>query len=197
MKEYQERYEPDDLAQALQVLQRGELIAYPTDTIWGIGCDATNPEAVQKVFELKQRSDAKALISIVDSSAKLQGLMSEVPTIAYDLIEATTTPLTVIYPNVHGLAPNLLAEDGSAGIRIIEQEAEPFCHALCMRMRCPIVSTSANISGAPSPAHFGEVSQEILEGVDYVVKYRQGDRSPHRASSIIKLFADGTFKLIR
>lgn len=193
--EVDERYEREDLSEALRVLEEGGVILYPTDTIWGIGCDATNAEAVQKVFELKHRASAKALISIVDSSAKLQGLMEEVPEIAYDLIEASPTPLTVIYPGVRGLAPNLLAEDGSAGIRVVDRE--PFCRDLCLRFKKPIVSTSANVSGAPSPAHFGEISQEILEGVDYVVKYRQGDRRPATASSIIKLEVDGQFKVLR
>ena len=193
--EVDERYEREDLSEALRVLEEGGVILYPTDTIWGIGCDATNAEAVQKVFELKHRASAKALISIVDSSAKLQGLMAEVPEIAYDLIEARPTPLTVIYPGVRGLAPNLLAEDGSAGIRVVDRE--PFCRDLCLRFKKPIVSTSANVSGAPSPAHFGEISQEILEGVDYVVKYRQGDRRPATASSIIKLEVDGQFKVLR
>lgn len=193
--EVDERYEREDLAEALRVLEAGGVILYPTDTIWGIGCDATNEEAVRKVFELKHRASAKALISIVDSSAKLQGLMAEVPEIAYDLIEASPTPLTVIYPRVHGLAPNLLAEDGSAGIRVVDRE--PFCRDLCLRFKKPIVSTSANVSGAPSPAHFGEISQEILEGVDYVVSYRQGDRRPATASSIIKLEVDGQFKVLR
>lgn len=193
--EVDERYEREDLAETLRVLEAGGVILYPTDTIWGIGCDATNAEAVQKVFELKHRASAKALISIVDSSAKLQGLMAEVPEIAYDLIEASPTPLTVIYPGVHGLAPNLLAEDGSAGIRVVDRE--PFCRDLCLRFKKPIVSTSANVSGAPSPAHFGEISREILDGVDYVVRYRQGDRRPATASSIIKLEVDGQFKVLR
>lgn len=193
--EEQERYEREDLAEALRVLEAGGVILYPTDTIWGIGCDATNKEAVEKVFKLKHRASAKALISIVDSSAKLQGLMAEVPEIAYDLIEASPTPLTVIYPGVHGLAPNLLAEDGSAGIRVVD--GEPFCRELCRRLKKPIVSTSANVSGEPSPAHFGEISEAILEGVDYVVRYRQGDRRAATASSIIKLEVDGQFKVIR
>lgn len=189
------RYEREDIAEALRVLEQGGLIVYPTDTIWGIGCDATNAEAVQRVFELKRRASAKALISIVDSVAKLPALMREVPEIAYDLIEATTTPLTIIYPEVKGLAPNLLAEDGSAGIRVVE--SEPFCRDLCMRLKRPVVSTSANISGDPAPAHFGEITEEVLSGVDYVVRYRQEDRRMAKASGIIKLEVDGSFKLIR
>lgn len=189
------RYEREDIAEALRVLEQGGLIVYPTDTIWGIGCDATNAEAVQRVFELKRRASAKALISIVDSVAKLPALMREVPEIAYDLIEATTTPLTIIYPEVKGLAPNLLAEDGSAGIRVVE--SEPFCRDLCMRLKRPVVSTSANISGDPAPAHFGEITEEVLSGADYVVRYRQEDRRMAKASGIIKLEVDGSFKLIR
>lgn len=189
------RYEREDLAHALEVLEQGGLIVYPTDTIWGIGCDATNLDAVKKVFALKQREDAKALISIVDSTAKLAGLMKEVPFIAYDVIEASTTPVTIIYPSVHGLAPNLLADDGSAGIRVVDEE--PFCKEMCKRFKKPIVSTSANISGAASPANFGEITDEILSGVDYVVKYRQTDSSKGKASSIIKLDVDCSFKVIR
>lgn len=189
------RYEREDLLKALEVLNAGGLILYPTDTIWGIGCDATNEDAVRKVYQLKQREDAKALISIIDSNAKLMSLMPEIPEIAYDLVEVATSPLTIIYPNVRGLASNLLAEDGSAGIRVVE--TEPFCKALGERFRKPIVSTSANLSGHTAPRHFGEIDSEIIEGVDYVVKYRQEDRSETKASSIIKLNADGTFKLIR
>lgn len=193
--EIEYRYEREDIAEALKVVERGGLIIYPTDTIWGIGCDATNAEAVARVFELKRRVSAKALISIVDSTAKLPGLMRQVPEIAYDLIEATTTPLTIIYPEVKGLAHNLLAEDGSAGIRVVS--SEPFCRDLCQRLKRPLVSTSANISGEAAPAHFGEITEEVLSGVDYVVKYRQEDRRPASPSSIIKLEADATFKLIR
>ena len=189
-----ERWELSDLNEALRVLKEGGLILYPTDTVWGIGCDATNPEAVRKVFELKQREDAKALISIVHTNAILRNLMKEVPDVAYDLIDATTTPLTIIYPNVHGLAENLLAEDGSAGIRIVD---EPFCIKMCERFRKPIVSTSANISGQPTPGHFGKISPEIKQGVDYVVKYRQKDRTVASPSSIIKLQVNGTFIVIR
>lgn len=194
MKEEQFAYTKEDLQSALEVLQKGGVILYPTDTVWGIGCDATNPEAVRKVYTIKQREDAKALISIIDTNAKLQGLMDEVPELAYDLTDLATEPLTIIYPNVRGLAPNLLAEDGSAGIRVC---SEPFCIALCQRFRKPIVSTSANISGAPTPRVFSEIPPEITEAVDYVVKYRQEDSQPHCASKIIKLNADGTFVLIR
>lgn len=189
-----EIYSKDDLDTALKTLQQGGIILYPTDTIWGIGCDATDTNAVQKIYEIKKRSDAKALISIIDSNAKLQSLMEEVPEIAYDLTDLATEPLTIIYPNVRGLAPNLLAEDGSAGIRICD---DPFCKMLCQRFKRPIVSTSANISGETTAASFHEISQEILNAVDYIVKYRQEDSRQRKASKIIKLNADGTFILIR
>ncbi len=188
------RYDLEDLNEALRTLKAGGLILYPTDTIWGIGCDATNEDAVRRVFELKKRDDAKALISIVQTNAILPLLMDEVPRVAYDLIDAALQPLTIIYPNVHGLAHNLLAEDGSAGIRVVD---ELFCNKLCERFRKPIVSTSANISGEPSPASFSAISDEVKAGVDYIVRYRQKERTPHVASNIIKLEVDGAFKIIR
>ena len=192
--ENKETFSREDLNAALHALESGGLILYPTDTVWGIGCDATNSEAVRKVYALKRRDDAKALISIVDSNAKLDGLMREVPEMAYDLTELANEPLTIIYPNVTGLAPNLLAEDGSAGIRVC---SEPFCQALCLRFKRPIVSTSANISGMPTPSYYAEISEEVLQGVDYIVQYRRNDSTPHRASRIMKLDVDGTFTLIR
>ncbi len=188
------RYDAEDMKQALATLQAGGLILYPTDTIWGIGCDATNAEAVRKVFALKKRDDAKALISIYHTPTILPTLMTKVPAVAYDLIDAAPRPLTIIYPDVKGLAENLLAEDGTAGIRIVD---EYFCNELCRRFRKPIVSTSANISGEPSPANFRAVSDEIKNGVDYVVKYRQKESAKHTASNIIKLDADGAFKVLR
>lgn len=189
-----ERWELSDLNEALRVLKEGGIILYPTDTVWGIGCDATNPDAVRKVFALKQRDDAKALISIAHTNAILRNLMDNVPDIAYDLIDAATSPLTIIYPAVRGLAPNLLAEDGSAAIRIVD---DPFCIKMCERFRKPIVSTSANISGEPTPAHFGKISSAVKHGVDYIVKYRQKDRSVTTPSNIIKLEVNGTFVIIR
>lgn len=194
MNEVRFVYTKEDIDTALDTLRKGGIILYPTDTIWGIGCDATSVAAVKRVYEIKQRADAKALISIVETNAKLQGLMDEVPELAYDLTTLSTEPLTIIYPNVRGLAPNLLAEDGSAGIRVCD---EPFCRALCQRFRKPIVSTSANISGAPAPRSFSEISPEILAAVDYVVQYRQEDKRLGTASKIMKLNTDGTFVLIR
>ena len=172
----------------------GGLILYPTDTIWGIGCDATNEEAVRKVYALKRRSDHKAMLLLMDSSAKLNYYVQEVPDVAWDLIELADSPLTVIYSGARNVAPNLLAEDGSVGIRITQEE---FSHKLCERFRKPLVSTSANVSGAPSPANFSEISVTIKSGVDYIVRYRQEDLSKAAPSHIIKLGAGGLVKIIR
>ena len=172
----------------------GGLILYPTDTIWGIGCDATNEEAVRKVYALKRRSDHKAMLLLMDSSAKLNYYVQEVPDVAWDLIELADSPLTVIYSGARNVAPNLLAEDGSVGIRITQ---EAFSHKLCERFRKPLVSTSANVSGAPSPANFSEISETIKSGVDYIVRYRQEDLSKAAPSPIIKWGAGGLVKIIR
>ena len=172
----------------------GGLILYPTDTIWGIGCDATNEEAVRKVYALKRRSDHKAMLLLMDSSAKLNYYVQEVPDVAWDLIELADSPLTVIYSGARNVAPNLLAEDGSVGIRITQEE---FSHKLCERFRKPLVSTSANVSGEPSPANFSEISATIKAGVDYIVRYRQDDLSKAAPSHIIKLGAGGLVKIIR
>ena len=172
----------------------GGLILYPTDTIWGIGCDATNEEAVRKVYALKHRADHKAMLLLMDSSAKLNYYVQEVPDVAWDLIELADSPLTVIYSGARNVAPNLLAEDGSVGIRITQEE---FSHKLCERFRKPLVSTSANVSGAPSPANFSEISETIKSGVDYIVRYRQEDLSKAAPSHIIKLGAGGLVKIIR
>ena len=172
----------------------GGLILYPTDTIWGIGCDATTEEAVRKVYALKRRSDHKAMLLLMDSSAKLNYYVQEVPDVAWDLIELADSPLTVIYSGARNVAPNLSAEDGSVGIRITQEE---FSHKLCERFRKPLVSTSANVSGAPSPANFSEISETIKSGVDYIVRYRQEDLSKAAPSHIIKLGAGGLVKIIR
>ena len=172
----------------------GGIILYPTDTIWGIGCDATNEEAVRRVYELKRRSDHKAMLLLMDSSAKLNYYVQEVPDVAWDLIELADSPLTVIYSGARNVAPNLLAADGSVGIRITQEE---FSHKLCERFRKPLVSTSANVSGDPSPANFSEISETIKAGVDYIVRYRQDDLSKAAPSHIIKLGAGGLVKIIR
>ncbi|GAD05366.1 Sua5 YciO YrdC YwlC family protein [Porphyromonas crevioricanis JCM 15906] len=187
-------YDKDDLQTAVRTLREGGVILYPTDTVWGIGCDATNSAAVQKVYKLKQRSDSKAVLVLIDHEAKLSGLMREVPELAYNMIDLAVRPLTIIYPAARNIAPELLAEDGSLGIRISK---ENFSHELCRMLGRPVVSTSANISGEPSPACFAEISQKIKEGVDYIVRYRQDDRSKALPSQIIKLEVDGQVKVIR
>ena len=172
----------------------GGIILYPTDTIWGIGCDATNEKAVQRVYELKRRTDNKAMLVLMDSEAKLDRYVSDVPDIAWDLISVSDKPLTIIYSSAKNLATNLLGADGSVGIRITNEE---FSKKLCERFRKPLVSTSANVSGEPSPANFSEVSEVIKEGVDYIVSYRQDDMSRPNPSSIIKLDKGGVIKIIR
>lgn len=184
----------DDIRQAVEVMNRGGVILYPTDTIWGIGCDATNEKAVKRIFEIKRRNDAKALITLIDSEAKLEAYVTQVPDVAWDLITVAEKPLTIIYDGARNLAPNLLAEDGSAGIRITREE---FSKTLCMRMKRAIVSTSANISGEPSPQSFADISPEILSAVDYVCTSRREERHNPPASNIIKLGIGGEVKVIR
>ncbi|WP_185215899.1 L-threonylcarbamoyladenylate synthase [Sphingobacterium mizutaii] len=184
----------EDLNQALETLKSGGLILYPTDTIWGIGCDATNPEAVEKIFALKGRDKGKSMIILLGNDNQLQSYVSEVPEVAYELLEATDKPLTIIYSKAKNLASNVVAEDGSIGIRIVNH---PFCEQLLQRFRKPIVSTSANISGDASARNFVEVSDEIVNGVDYVVKFGQQDPSNGTASTIMKLDPSGKFEFIR
>ena len=184
----------EDIRQAVEVMRRGGVILYPTDTIWGIGCDATNEEAVRRVYEIKQRTDSKAMLVLVDSAVKIDFYVEDVPSVAWDLIELADKPLTIIYSGARHLAPNLLAEDGSVGIRVT---GEPFSNRLCRQFRKAIVSTSANISGQPSPACFAEISEEIKSSVDYIVKSRRDEEGKSRPSSIIKLGEGGLIKVIR
>ena len=184
----------DEVKKAIEVMRNGGVILYPTDTVWGIGCDATNEEAVKRVYEIKQRDDSKALICLVDSDARLSRYVRKVADVVWDMIEMATKPLTIIYENANGLAPNLLAEDGSVGIRVTNEE---FSKELCFRFQKPIVSTSANISGEPTPQTFQEISDEIKNAVDYVVKYNQKSKEKHQPSSIVKIKENGEFKIIR
>jgi L-threonylcarbamoyladenylate synthase len=184
----------DEINKALEVLKSGGLILYPTDTIWGIGCDATNADAVDKVYKLKGRAEEKSLIVLLENDNKLQSYVKEVPEIAYDLIEFAENPLTIIYSGAKNLAPNAIAKDGSIGIRVVKHD---FCEQLLQRFRKPLISTSANISGEASPACFDEISDEIKTGVDYVVNLEQHDRSKRKASTIMKLETDGLFSFIR
>ena len=175
-------------------MREGGVILYPTDTIWGIGCDATNEEAVRRVYEIKQRSDSKAMLVLVDSAVKVDFYVQDVPEVAWDLVELADKPLTVIYSGARNLAPNLIAEDGSVGIRITN---EAFSKRLCQQFRKAIVSTSANISGQPSPRNFSEISEEVKAAVDYIVGYRQEEMANPKPSSIIKLDKGGVIKIIR
>jgi len=184
----------DDLKKAVEILKSGGVILYPTDTIWGIGCDATNPEAVKRIYEIKKRDDSKSMLVLMENPALLERYVDDVPDVAWDLVEISTTPLTVIYQNAKNLAPNLLAEDGSVGIRFTKEE---FTRNLLLRFRRPIVSTSANVSGEKSPAFFDEIEEEIKAKVDYVVSYRQNDSTPAQASGIIKLGPGGRIEIIR
>lgn len=184
----------EDLKKAIEVLQKGGLILYPTDTFWGIGCDATNTEAVRKVYELKKQEDRSSMLMLVDSDVRLNSYVEEVPEIAYDLIDLAMKPLTVIFPGAKNLPENLTEEDGSIGIRITK---EAFSRALCQKFRKPVVFTTANESGASSPGGFDEISQNILEGVDYVVNYRRDELEKPAPSGIIKLEVDGQVQVIR
>lgn len=184
----------DEVRKAIEVMKRGGVILYPTDTVWGIGCDATNPEAVKRVYEIKRRPDSKALICLVDSEARLSRYVRNVADVTWDLIELSTKPLTIIFNQVGGLAQNLLAEDGSVGIRVTREE---FSKELCYRFQKPIVSTSANISGEPTARTFDEISDEIKNSVDYIIRYNQRCKEKHQPSSIIKIDASGQFVVIR
>ncbi len=184
----------EEVKKAVEVLRNGGVILYPTDTIWGLGCDATNEAAVKKVYDIKKREETKSMLVLIDSPAKLQGYVDEIPEMAWDLIELTTKPLTIIYPGAKNLAPNLINEDRTIGIRVT---SEAFSKKLCEMFRKPVVSTSANISGEKSPALFAEISEEIIRQADYVVNYRQNENQPSRASSIIKLGAKNEIVIIR
>ncbi len=184
----------EDISAALKILKEGGVILYPTDTIWGLGCDATNPEAVQRIYHIKQREDSKSMLVLMENPALLDRYVSEVPEIAWDLIEVTTTPLTVIYPGAKNLAGNLISSDGSVGIRFTR---EKFSAELLKQFRKPLVSTSANLSGQPSPSNFSDIDQAIIHQVDYVVHYRRDETTPAKPSSIIKLGEGGRIEIIR
>ena len=184
----------DDIRKACEVMEKGGVILYPTDTIWGIGCDATNEEAVKRIFEIKHRADSKAMLILIDTAAKLNYYVKDVSDVAWDLIDLADKPMTIIYDGARNLAPNLLAEDGSVGIRVTN---ESFSKQLCQRFRKAIVSTSANISGNPSTANFSEIREEIKQAVDYIVENRRDEKTEAKPSSIIKLSAKGEIKIIR
>ena len=188
----------EDIRQAIETMRKGGVILYPTDTVWGIGCDATNAEAVKRVYAIKQRDDSKALICLVDSDARMQRYFRNVPDVAWQLIdslkESDAKPTTLILDGAINLAENLIADDGSVGIRITN---EPFSKELCFRFQKAIVSTSANISGEPAAQNYGDIDPRILEAVDYVCWSRRQEHKPHTPSSIIKLKENGEVIIIR
>ena len=195
------RYDKEDIQAALRVLREGGIIVYPTDTVWGLGCDATNAEAVKRLYALKEREDSKSMLVLLDSPAKLNYYVTDVPEAAWQLLEVgecsraeALRPLTIIYPGARNIAANLIAEDGSIGIRITH---EPFSRALCEQLKHPLVSTSANISGHPTARFYKEIEQTILDRADYVCRFRREDDVPCEPSSIIKVNTDGTFRIIR
>lgn len=183
-----------DIAEAVRTMRSGGIILYPTDTVWGIGCDARNAKAVERIYRLKQREDSKAMICLVDSLAMLDATVEEVPEVAEQLIEAAVEPVTVIYDRGRGVASNLLAADGSLGVRLTR---DAFAAALCRGMRGPVVSTSANISGQPTPRDFASIPEEIRQAVDYVCTSRREDAPCAKSSTVIKISAGGLFKILR
>jgi L-threonylcarbamoyladenylate synthase len=184
----------EDIIESLAVLRNGGVILYPTDTIWGLGCDPSNAEAVEKIFRIKSREQGKSLLILVDGEAMLERYVTEVPEIAWELTGISDDPLTIIYPGGRNLAAGVCSDDGSIGIRICRDE---FCSELIKRFRKPLVSTSANLSGKPSPGNFSEIDRSVIEAADYVVKYRQDDRRNISSSPVIRLGTDGTIKIIR
>jgi L-threonylcarbamoyladenylate synthase len=184
----------DEVAKALKIVQDGGIILYPTDTIWGIGCDATNTAAIERIYRLKQRDESKSMIILLDTENKLESYISEVNPLAYDLIEYAENPLTLVMPGAKNISPALISSDGSVGIRVAKH---PFCQQLIQRLRKPLVSTSANVSGKPSPQYFAQITPEIINGVDYVVDIDQHDMEIKTPSTIMRLAPNGSFEFIR
>ncbi|MDE6801810.1 MAG: threonylcarbamoyl-AMP synthase [Muribaculaceae bacterium] len=184
----------EDIANALKTLRQGGVILYPTAPVWGIGCDATRSEAVKRIYDIKHRADSKAMIVLLSRADDLWNYVEDVPDVAFELIEAAVRPLTIVYDRGRMIAPELLASDGSIGIRVTSEEISS---RLCRGLRRPLVSTSANISGEPSPALFCEITPEILKSVDYVMESRRDDMERSKPSSVIKLSNNGIFKILR
>jgi L-threonylcarbamoyladenylate synthase len=184
----------NDLRSALKVLRDGGVILYPTDTIWGLGCDPSNKAAIDKIYRIKIRAENKSLIILVNGIDMLERYVSEIPASAREIISVSDAPLTIIFPEGKNLAPGVCSDDGSVGIRIC---GDDFCSELIERFRKPLISTSANISGKSSPAHFGEIEEELISQVDYTINYRQNDRQKHSASPVIKIDKKGVLKIIR
>ncbi|MDR6785474.1 L-threonylcarbamoyladenylate synthase [Pedobacter africanus] len=183
-----------EIEKALTVLKDGGVILYPTDTVWGLGCDATNEQAVAKINDIKGRAADKSFIILLDTDAKLQSYVKEIPDVAYDLIEYAENPLTLVFPNAKNLAKNVINADGSVGIRIVKHD---FCTQLIQRFRKPITSTSANISGQPTPPFFDDISDEVKAAVDHIVDWEQALKINKKPSTIMKLAPGGQFSFIR
>ena len=184
----------DDIEKSLEILNSGGVILYPTDTVWGIGCDATNCSAVERIYTIKRRNETRSMLTLVDSPDMLAAYVEDVPKIAMQLNTEAKKPLSIICPEARNLAANLVADDGLVGIRIVR---DSFCRQLIRMFGKPIVSTSANISGEPTPGIFSEISGEIRQSVDYIIRWRQDDLQPASASSIIKLNTDGSYHVLR
>lgn len=184
----------EDIKSSLACLRAGGVILYPTDTIWGLGCDATNNAAVEKVFRIKTRAESKSLIILVNGIDMLERYVREIPPTAVDLINVSDSPLTIIYPEGKNLAAGICGDDKSVGIRICN---EPFCNELITRFRKPLVSTSANISGKPAPADFSEIEESIIKSADYCVSYKQEDRQKRSPSPVISIDKNGVLKILR
>ncbi len=184
----------DILKKAVEVLRDGGIILYPTDTVWGLGCDAGNNEAVGKIYSIKKSREKRGMLVLLDSASGLPYYVRQVPDIAWQLIDTADSPLTIIYPEVKNISKELVADDGSAGIRIVNDK---FCSELIARLRKPLVSTSANITGDPTPGNFSEISEIIKSSADYIIPLRQEEKNIKTASSIIKIWVDGQFKIIR
>jgi len=182
-----------EIQNAFEIIQNGGIILYPTDTVWGIGCDATNPEAVAKIYKLKKRAETQSMIVLMNGEKMMYNVFKEIPEVAWQIMDLSENPTTIILDNPRNVAPNLIAADNTLGIRIVK---EPFCFKLMERMRKPLVSTSANISGQPTPIAFKDISPEIIKGVDYVVNL-QRDKIAGKPSTIIKLTNDSQVKVIR
>jgi len=184
----------EDLKESLKVLKEEGIILYPTDTIWGLGCDATSPSAVAKIFKIKSRQESSSLIILVNGLSMLERYVKEIPQVAYHLTSVSDSPLTIIYPGGRNLAEAAYAGDGSVGIRICNDD---FCNELISRFRKPIVSTSANKTGEPPPSNFSEINKSVINSADYAVRYRQEDKRKYSASPVIKVERNGVFKILR
>ncbi len=184
----------EEIKNALNVLQQGGIILYPTDTIWGIGCDATNAEAVKKIYDLKKREESKSMIVLVHNDFQLEQIIPEVPDAAWDIIDLSENPTTLVLDNPQHVAENLISEDNAIGIRVVQ---DTFCQRLIQRLKTPLVSTSANVSGEKSPQSFDEISSIILQGVDYIVNLRRNEKSQSKGSTVIKLKNNGEVKILR